>query len=120
MVSDVRVSETVSDSVENLIGATGATSRKRVKLQGSGTKPLATFGVLKPSLEACLRYADVRVLETNAGPELRRWAGIRGRHDGVRGEGAAVARPRDTEYEEWGCQRLRSGTDPAATAGGYR
>ena len=42
--------------MQNLMGAAGATSRVRLMLEGSGSFALATGGVLRPTLEAGLRY----------------------------------------------------------------
>ncbi|WP_428097661.1 fibronectin type III domain-containing protein [Candidatus Rariloculus sp.] len=101
VVSDVRVSETVSDSVENLMGTAGATSRVRVMLEGSGSMPLATGGVLKPTLEAGLRYDDGDA-ETGAGLEIGAGLGYAAGVLAVEVKGRMLLAHEDTEYEEWG------------------
>ena len=101
VVSDVRVSQTVSDSVENLMGTTGATSRVRVMLEGSGSMPLATGGVLKPTLEAGLRYDDGDA-ETGAGLEIGAGLGYAAGVLAVEVKGRMLLAHEDTEYEEWG------------------
>ena len=101
VVSDVRVSETVSDSVENLMGAAGATSRVRVMLEGSGSMPMATGGVLKPTLEAGLRYDDGDA-ETGAGLEIGAGLGYAAGVLAVEVKGRMLLAHEDTEYEEWG------------------
>ena len=68
-VSDALVTNTASESVENLVGATGATSRLRLLLEGSGSMPLSTGGVLRPTLEVGLRY-DGGDAETGGGIEV--------------------------------------------------
>ncbi|WP_428101211.1 hypothetical protein [Candidatus Rariloculus sp.] len=100
-MSDVRVSETVSDSVENLMGTTGATSRVRVMLEGSGSMPLATGGVLKSTLEAGLRYDDGDA-ETGAGLEIGAGLGYAAGVLVVEVQGRMLLAHEDTEYEEWG------------------
>ena len=105
VVSDVRVSETVSDSVENLMGAAGATSRVRVMLEGSGSMPMATGGVLKPTLEAGLRYDDGDA-ETGAGLEIGAGLGYAAGALAVEVEGADVARPRGHRVRGMGLQRF--------------
>ena len=101
VVSDARVSETVSDSVENLMGAAGATSRVRVMLEGSGSMPMAAGGVLTPMLEAGLRV-DGGDAETGAGLELGSGlmyaAGRFAAQVNVRG----LLAHEDADYEEWG------------------
>ena len=47
--SDALVTRTDSEAVQGLVAARGATSRVRLMLEGSGSMPLATGGVLKPS-----------------------------------------------------------------------
>ena len=69
IVSDALVTNTVSESVENPMGAAGQTGRLRPMLEGSGSMPLATGGVLEPTLEAGLRY-DGGDAESSAGLEI--------------------------------------------------
>ena len=99
--SDARVSETVTDSAENLMGTAGAASRLRVMLEGSGSMPLATGGVLKPTLEAGLRY-DGGDAETGAGFEVGAGLGYAVGALAVEVKGRALVAHEDTEYEEWG------------------
>ena len=67
--SDARLTNTVSESIEGLVGTAGQTGRVRLMLEGSGSMRLATGGVLKPKLEAELRY-DTGDAETGAGLEV--------------------------------------------------
>ena len=101
IVSDARLSETVSDSAENLMGTAGAASRLRVMLEGSGSMPLGTGGVLKPTLEAGLRY-DGGDAETGAGFEVGAGLGYAAGALAVEVKGRALVAHEDTEYEEWG------------------
>ena len=101
VVSDARVSETVSDSVENLTGAAGATSRVRLMLQGTGSIPLATGGALKPTVEAGLRY-DGGDAETGAGLEIGGGLGCAAGALAVEVKGRMLLAHEDAEYEEWG------------------
>ena len=113
VVSDARLSETVSDSAENLMGTAGATSRLRVMLEGSGSMPLGTGGVLKPTLEAGLRY-DGGDAETGAGFEVGAGLGYAAGALAVEVKGRALVAHEDTEYEEWGFSgsvTYRPGTD---------
>ena len=57
LASDVRLTNTVSESVESLVGAAGVTSRVRLMLEGSGSIRFATGAVLTPTLEAVRREA---------------------------------------------------------------
>ena len=52
VVSDALMTNTVSESTGNLMGAAGQTGRLRLMLEGSGSMPLGTGGVLRPTLEA--------------------------------------------------------------------
>ena len=100
--SDARLTDTASEAIEGLAGAAGRTSRVRMMLEGSGSMPLAAGGVLKPLLEAGLRY--------DAGDARRRGRGSRsaaGSATRLRGcrwrstrEGSWPIRT--PEYEEWG------------------
>ena len=101
VVSDVRVSETESSSVENLMGAAGATSRVRVMLEGTGSIPLATGGVLTPTLEAGLRN-DTGDAETGAGLELGGGLGYAAGSLSAQIDARRLVAHEDTEYEEWG------------------
>ena len=99
--SDALVTRTDSDAVQGLAGAQGATSRVRLMLEGSGSMPLATGGVLKPSLEAGLRY-DGGDAETGAGIELGGGLGYAAGSLSVEVNARALVAHEDTEYEEWG------------------
>ena len=101
ILSDALVTNTVSDSVENLIGAAGATSRLRVMLEGSGSMPLGNGGMLKPTLEAGLRYDDGDA-ETGAGFEIGGGLGYAIGQFAVEVNGRMLLAHEDTEYEEWG------------------
>ena len=99
--SDALVTRTDSDAVRGLAGAHGATSRVRLMLEGSGSMPLSTGGVLKPSLEAGLRY-DGGDAETGAGIELGGGLGYAAGNLSVEVNARALVAHEDTEYEEWG------------------
>ena len=100
LASDALMTSTVSESVENLVGATGQTSRLRVMLEGSGSMPLSG-GVLRPSLEAGLRYDDGDA-ETGAGIEVGGGLGYAAGRLAVQVNGRVLLAHEDTEYEEWG------------------
>ena len=99
--SDALVTRTDSEAVQGLSGAQGATSRVRLMLEGSGSMPLATGGVLKPSLEAGLRY-DGGDAETGAGIELGGGLGYAAGNVSVEVNARALVAHEDTDYEEWG------------------
>ena len=99
--SDALVTRTDSDAVQGLAGAQGATSRVRLILEGSGSIPLSTGGVLKPSLEAGLRY-DGGDAETGAGIELGGELGYAVGSLSVEVNARALMAHEDTDYEEWG------------------
>ena len=101
IVSDALMTNTVSDSVENLMGAAGHTSRLRVMLEGSGSMPLGNGGMLKPTLEAGLRYDDGDA-ETGAGLEIGGGLGYAIGQFAVEVKARALIAHEDTEYEEWG------------------
>ncbi len=99
--SDAMLTETRSGVSQNLLSATGATTRVRLILEGSGTLPLRTGGVLTPTLEAGLRY-DGGDAETGAGLEigggLAYTSGPLSAQVNVRG----LLAHEDAAYEEWG------------------
>ena len=99
--SDALVTRTDSKAVQGLVAAQGATSRVRVMLEGSGSMPLSTGGVLKPSLEAGLRY-DAGDAETGAGLEVGGGLGYAAGRLTVGVNARALLAHGDTEYEEWG------------------
>ena len=99
--SDALVTRTDSEAVRGLAGAQGATSRVRVMIGGSGSMPLATGGVLRPTLEAGLRY-DGGDAETGAGLEVGGGLGYSAGRLSVDVNARALVAHEDTEYEEWG------------------
>ena len=99
--SDALVTRTDSEAVQGLVAARGATSRVRLMLEGSGSMPLATGGVLKPSLEAGLRY-DAGDAETGAGLEVGGGLGYAAGRLSVDINARTLVAHEDTEYEEWG------------------
>ena len=101
IVSDALLTNTVSEAAENLMGATARTSRLRVMLEGSGSMPLASGGVLTPTLAASLRY-DGGDAETGAGIEVGRGLAYAVGQLAVEGKARALLAHEDTEYEEWG------------------
>ena len=99
--SDARLTNTVSESIESLVGTAGRTGRVRLMLEGSGSMPLATGAVLKPKLEAGLRY-DTGDAETGAGLEVGGGLGYAAGRLSVEVNARGLLAHRDTEYEEWG------------------
>ena len=99
--SDARLTNTVSESIEGLVGTAGRTARVRLMLEGSGSMRLATGGVLKPKLEAGLRY-DTGDAETGAGLEVGGGLGYATGRLSVEVNARGLLAHRDTEYEEWG------------------
>ena len=99
--SDARLTNTVSESIEGLVGTAGQTARVRLMLEGSGSMRLATGGVLKPKLEAGLRY-DTGDAETGAGLEVGGGLGYATGRLSVEVNARGLLAHRDTEYEEWG------------------
>ena len=112
VVSDVLVTRTVSDTVANVMGATGATSRLRLMLEGTGSMRF-TGGELQPRIEAGMRY-DGGDAENGAGLEVG--GGLGYAAGGVRVEASArtLLTHEDSAYEEWGFSgsiTYRSGSD---------
>ena len=99
--SDARLTSTASDAIEGLAGAAGQTGRVRLMLEGSGSMPLATGGVLKPKLEAGLRY-DAGDAETGAGLEVSGGLGYAAGRLSVEINARGLLAHEDTGYEEWG------------------
>ena len=99
--SDARLTSTASEAIEGLVGAAGQTGRVRLMLEGSGSMPLATGGVLKPKLEAGLRY-DAGDAETGAGLEVGGGLGYAAGRLSVQVDARGLLAHQDTEYEEWG------------------
>ncbi len=101
VVSDALVTNTESDAAANLMGATGQTSRLRVMLEGSGSMPLGSGAVLRPTLEAGLRY-DGGNAETGAGFEVGAGLGYAIGPLAVEINVRALVAHEDTAYEESG------------------
>lgn len=99
--SDALLTNTVSDETEGLMGGSGATSRVRVLLEGTGSVPLSTGAVLTPRLEAGLRY-DGGDAETGAGLEIGGGLGFAAGRINVQVDARTLVAHEDTEYEEWG------------------
>ena len=99
--ADARLTSTVSDAVENLAGAAGATSRVRAVLEGRGSVPLSLGGDLSPRLEVGLRY-DGGDAETGAGLEIGGGLGYAAGRLSVEVTARGLVAHEDTEYEEWG------------------
>ena len=99
--SDAMVTETQSGATQNLLSATGATSRVRLILEGSGSLQLGNGAVLTPTLEAGLRY-DGGDAETGAGLEIGGGLGYGSGRFSVQVDARALAAHEDAEYEEWG------------------
>ena len=101
VVSDARVTRTVSEAVESLMGATGATRRVRLLLEGRGSLSLATGGVLTPTVEAGLRYDDGDA-ETGAGVEIGAGLDYASGRLAVGLKARGLMAHEDTAYREWG------------------
>ena len=99
--SDARLTNTAADAVAGLVGATERTRLVRMMLEGSGVVPLALGGVLKPTVEAGLRY-DVGDAETGAGLEVGGGLGYAARRLSVTVNARGLLAHQDTAYEEWG------------------
>ena len=99
--SDARLTNTAADAVGVMAGAAGQTHRVRMMLEGSGVMPLATGGVLKPRLEAGLRY-DAGDAETGAGLEVGGGLGYAFGRLSLEVNARGLLAHRDTQYEEWG------------------
>ena len=99
--SDARLTNTAADGVGVMAGAAGQTHRVRMMLEGSGVMPLATGGVLKPRLEAGLRY-DAGDAETGAGLEAGGGLGYAFGRLSLEVNARGLLAHRDTQYEEWG------------------
>ena len=99
--SDARLTSTGSEAIEGLVGVVGQTRRVRLLLEGSGSMPLATGGVLKPRLEAGLRY-DAGDAETGAGIEVGGGLGYAAGRLSVEVSARGLLAHQDTRYEEWG------------------
>ena len=99
--SDALLTRTESEAVRGLEGAQGATSRVRLMLEGSGSLPLASGGMLTPKLEAGLRY-DAGDAETGAGLEVGGGLGYAAGSLSFEVNARALVAHEDTHYEEWG------------------
>ena len=99
--SDARLTNTASDAVGAMAGAAGQTHRVRMMLEGSGVMPLASGWVLKPRLEAGLRY-DAGDAETGAGFEAGGGLGGAFGRLSLEVNARGLLAHRDTQYEEWG------------------
>ena len=102
--SDLRFTSTTSDASVHLAGATGATGRVRVLLEGSGSVALSTGGVLSPTVEAGLRY-DTGDAETGAGLDIGTGLGYTAGALSVQVNARAMVAHEDAEYGEWGFRR---------------
>ena len=101
LASDARMTNTTSEAVRNLVDAGGATSRVRLMLEGSGSMPLAGGGMLRPSLEAGLRYDDGDA-ETGAGLEVGGGLAYAAGRLAVQVKARMLVAHEDAAYEEWG------------------
>lgn len=101
VVSDMRVTSTSSDTVSNLVGATGETGRARLMLEGRGMVALANGGMPIPSLEAGVRY-DRGDAETGAGLEVGAGLGYSAGRLALQVNARGLVAHEDTAYEEWG------------------
>ena len=101
VVSDALFTNTVSEAATGLMGAEGASSRVRLMLEGSGSMPLPNGAVLRPTLEAGLRY-DGGDAETGAGVEIGGGLAFSAGRLSVELNVRGLLAHEDAEYEEWG------------------
>ena len=101
ILSDARLTNTASDAAAGLAGAVGRTSRVRMMLEGSGSMPLAESGMLRPTLEAGVRY-DAGDAETGAGLEVGGGLGYAAGRLSVEVNARGLLAHQDAEYGEWG------------------
>ena len=101
LVSDARMTHTVSNAITGLAAGAGATSRARLLLEGSGQVPLGRFGLLSPVLEAGLRF-DGGDAETGAGFEIGGGLGYALGQLQVQLNARTLVAHEDAGYEEWG------------------
>ena len=101
VVSDALFTNTVSEAAMGLMGAEGASSRVRLMLEGSGSMLLPNGAVLRPTLEAGLRY-DGGDAETGAGVEIGGGLAFSARRLSVELNVRGLLAHEDAEYEEWG------------------
>ena len=101
VVSDALFTNTVSEAATGLMGAEGESSRVRLMLEGSGSMPLPNGAVLRPTLEAGLRY-DGGDAETGAGVELGGGLALSAGRVSVEVNVRGLVAHEDAEYEEWG------------------
>ena len=115
--ADARLTNTAADAVAGLVGATERTRLVRVMLEGAGVVPLALGGVLKPTVEAGLRY-DTGDAETGAGLEVGGGLGYAARRLSVTVNARGLLAHQDTAYEEWGFSGAMAYT-PSADGRGW-
>ena len=99
--SDVRATETTSDSSTAPMGDSGSTSRVRVLLEGTRSRALESGGVLGLTLEAGLRY-DGGDAETGGGAEVGGGLSYASGRLAVQANARMLATHEDEAYEEWG------------------
>ena len=100
LLSDAMFTQTESGAQDNLLAATGATSRLRLMLEGSGSLPLGS-GVLTPTMAAGLRY-DGGDAETGAGLEIDGGLDYAFGRLTLQMNARMLAAHQDSAYEEWG------------------
>ena len=111
--SDAMFTQTASGAAENLVSATGAASRVRLALEGTGSMALPMGGVLTPTLEAGLRY-DAGDAETGAGLEIGGGLSYSAGRLTAEVNARVLVTHEDADYTEWGYSgtlRYRPGTD---------
>ena len=101
VISDALLTNTVSGATAGLMGAEGEASRVRLMLEGSGTMHQATGGVLRPTLEAGLRY-DRGDAETGAGVEIGGGLAYDVGRLSLQVDARKLLAHEDTAYGEWG------------------
>ena len=118
--SDAVLTETASGASENLLSASGATSRVRMILESRGSLPLSAGGALTPTLETGLRY-DGGDADTGFGFELGGSLGYSVGGLSAQMRARLLEAHEDAGYEEWGMSgSLRLRYQPGAGGRGVK
>ncbi len=99
--SDARATVTTADASAGLMGSSGLTSRVRLLLEGTGSRTLASGGVLSTTLEGGLRYDDGEA-ETGGGVEGGGGLMYASGRVAVQVNARALVAHEDEQYKEWG------------------
>ena len=99
--ADARVTQSTSEAVVSLMGATGMTARVRALMEGSGELSLGAKGVLSPTVEVGLRYDDGDA-ERGAGLEVGLDLGYAWGALSVQTSARGLFTHEDAAYDEFG------------------